>query len=132
MDIDLLTLADDAYIDDSGRLSIIGLVDNVYAPSYPMTIVDTALVLRINGEPNDYGRDFVVTIQLTDPDGALLLDVETAQQVPLPHQQGESVKNAIIAKIDRIDFAQPGWYQLSIYIDGEMARELSLPAFVSA
>ncbi len=131
MDIDLLTLADDAYVDDGGRLSIIGIVDNVYAPSYPMTIVETALVLRINSEPNDYGREFVVTIQLADPDGALLLDIETAQQVPSPHQQGESVKNAIVAKIDRIDFAQPGWYQLSVFIDGELARELSLPAFVS-
>ncbi len=131
MDIDILTLADDATIDDAGRLSMIRTAANDYPPPHPTTIVQPALVLRINSEPNDYGREFVVTIQLADPEGRVLLDVETTQQVPSPHQQGESVKNAIVARIDRLDFAQPGWYQLSVFIDGELSRELSLPAFVS-
>ena len=50
-----------------------------------MTIVDTTPVSRMNGEPNDYARAFVVTIHLTDPNGAMLHDVETMEQAPSPH-----------------------------------------------
>lgn len=77
MKLDFAVLADDARQESDGRISIIGLLDEIISKSYPVRRDRMVLVLRFLIHPSEIGRGQRVVVRLADEDGGELFEWRT-------------------------------------------------------
>ncbi len=129
MEIDLALLADAATVDGTGKLSVLGIFDQIAAAGFPARHGRIALVLRFSTAMGEVG-DHTVEIRLTGPGSAEVLRIEgkmgIPEGVPLPPS---GHRNAQVLNLDGVIFPVPGMYSFEISLDGE--HRLSIPLTVS-
>jgi hypothetical protein len=129
MEIDLALMADAATVDGTGKLSVLGIFDQIAAPQFPARHGRIALVLRFSTAAGDLG-EHTVEIRLGGPGSTEVLRIEGKMGVP----EGAQVplagrRNAQVLNLDGVVFPKPGAYSFEINLDG--VHRLSVPLTVT-
>ncbi len=126
MRLTILTLAHDAYTSEPGNLlNLTGIYTGITSASFPFTLAKLLLVARFTGSPVEYGREFEIIVTFVDEDG-LPGPIPSDRQIArmTTGQSGEDVHCVYTYELFDVTFAQPGWYQFAIMVDGTLIEEL--------
>lgn len=128
MKITLATLSDYATIDAQGKLSVMGLVDVLGAPQFPVTHPQLFVCFRVQCRPIEVGTKHAFTVVLQDPDGGQVLppirggfEVKPSSFPGAPHSHMQLALGAV-----GIVFKRPGTHSFEIALDDNHAVSIPL------
>ncbi len=116
MHIDFAVLADYALIDQHGKLSVLGMFQNVWVPRFPAVHLRTRLVLRVRGLRTEIGSH-KITIRFVDEHGAEQLGGEGTVEFGEPPAGVTQLEAGAVLVFD-VPLPHPGSYWFDIAIDG--------------
>ncbi len=126
MHIDFAVLADYALIDQHGKLSVLGMFQNVWVPRFPAVHLRTHLVLRVRGLRTEIGSH-KITIRFVDEHGAEHLGGEGTVEFGEPPAGVTQLEAGAVLVFD-IPLPHPGSYWFDIAIDGAPEIRVALVA----
>ncbi len=126
MHIDFAVLADYALIDQHGKLSVLGMFQNVWVPRFPAVHLRTHLVLRVRGLRTEIGSH-TITIRFVDEHGAEHLGGEGTVEFGEPPAGVTQLEAGAVLVFD-IPLPHPGSYWFDIAIDGAPEVRVALVA----
>ena len=126
MKIDIAAIADYAMLDQSGKMSIIGVFTQINALSFPMTYPRFFVCLRITCRPVESGSSHQLAIRIQDADGGALAKLEGAFQVPQVPQDGGWPNVQAVLELAGVQFPRPGTYSVEIAIDQRHQTSIAL------
>ena len=126
MHIDFAVLADYALIDQHGKLSVLGMFQNVWVPRFPAVHLRTHLVLRVRGLRTEIGSH-KITIRFVDQHGAEHLGGEGTVEFGEP-PAGVTQLEACAVLVFDVPLPHPGSYWFDIAIDGAPEVRVALVA----
>jgi len=103
-----IILCDNASLKDK-KLSIEGVFDAIYAPSFPATHKTMYIVSHFEIDPGSYNEKFVIT----RPDGTKF----TSQEFPF---EAEKSRHQFIQQLNNLALTKEGKYTVEIYINNEL------------
>ncbi len=127
MNVALAVVCDHALIDQSGKLSVIGIFERIWVERFPAVHPRLHLVLRLKGRRTEIG-EHPVQIVLHDPDGREVLRGDGTVQIGEPPAGVTEVEAGAVLSFD-VPLERPGTFHFDISVDGE--RQASLPVAVS-
>lgn len=119
-------LADYAIVSREGKISVLGVFDQINAPILPFNMAQVYIVVGLEGETSEIGQEFTLELLLWDPDGTQIFALErpfTFQPQPNPWQR--PIHNEIGA-IGGLPFARAGPHSFIIRINGEERERVVL------
>lgn len=116
MKLSLLLVADYANITDNGKLNVMGIFQEINSYSFPARHSSMHLVIKLVAELGEFGETRDLKIQLSDGDGAKILEITGPIQIPDYNAGKKPEVNAIIELKDVI-FPKPGPYQFVVLVD---------------
>ena len=129
MEVDLALIADAAPIDNSGKLSILGIFDRIGTSSVPARHPRMVLVLRFIAALNETGKHRI-WITLRDPDGKEVVGVDGEMQLgPGPAGDGGGIRVPHVLHLDGLVFPVPGQYAFDVRVDGQHHASLPLTVY---
>ena len=126
MHIDFAVLADYALIDQHGKLSVLGMFQNVWVPRFPAVHLRTHLVLRVRGLRTEIGSH-KITIRFVDEHGAEHLGGEGTVEFGEPPAGVSQLEAGAVLVFD-VPLPHPGSYWFDIAIDGAPEVRVALVA----
>jgi len=126
MHIDFAVLADYALIDQHGKLSVLGMFQNVWVPRFPAVHLRTHLVLRVRGLRTEIGSH-KITIRFVDEHGAEHLGGEGTVEFGEPPAGVTQLEAGAVLVFD-VPLPHPGSYWFDIAIDGAPEVRVALVA----
>ena len=126
MQVVLAALADYALVDQSGRLSVIGIFSQVWVQGFPAEHRRTHLVIRVIGKRTEIG-EHKIRIRFLDPEDRELFGGEGTFRFGEPPAGVTFVEAAVILAYD-LPLPRPGRYNVMLEVDGESAAQLPLTA----
>ncbi len=126
MHIDFAVLADYALIDQHGKLSVLGMFQNVWVTRFPAVHLRTHLVLRVRGLRTEIGSH-KITIRFVDEDGAEHLGGEGTVEFGEPPAGVTQLEAGAVLVFD-VPLPHPGSYWFDIAIDGAPEVRVALVA----
>lgn len=130
MELVTFLAADYANIAQGGKLNVMGIFRNIYAPVFPAMHPTMFLVIILGAELGEFGEDRTMTIKLMDADGKEMLKLTNPLKVPNMKGGLRPEINAILA-LNGIVFPSPGRYQFSLQVDKDVKGSLSLDVILS-
>jgi hypothetical protein len=127
VNVALAVVCDHALIDQSGKLSVIGIFERIWVERFPAVHPRLHLVLRLKGRRTEIG-EHPVQIVLHDPDGREVLRGDGTVQIGEPPAGVTEVEAGAVLSFD-VPLERPGTFHFDISVDGE--RQASLPVAVS-
>ena len=124
MQIVLAALADYALIDQSGRLSVVGIFSHIWVRRFPSMHPRTHLGVRVIGKRTEIGTHSL-RIRLLDPQGNEALGGEGTFTVGEPPAGVTDVEAGVILAYD-LPLPAAGRYSLELLLDGTSATTLPL------
>lgn len=125
MDVSVAALSDYALIDQQEKLSILGIFGTLGAMAEPVTHPKMCLVMVFQASRGDYGRVREWIVEVTDSDGRPVsgriggeIRIDGSPEFP-------PIAN-IIVNFDNYTFPKFGTYSFTIFIDGDIKKELRL------
>lgn len=125
MDITFAVLADYANVSREGKLNVMGIFDRVFARQVPSRFPPMQLVIRLEAQPEELGREHALRIQLSDPEGAALFDINGSFTPRGPDPTHAVSVNHVVGLAD-LPLQRTGVHTISIWIDDEQKREVVL------
>ena len=124
--IPLALMADYANISREGKLNILGVFDNIYAPSVPALHPQMQLVMTIVADRLEANKEHKIKIELIDAD-----NINTTFQIEgvikfEPPKSGEDIKINQIIQLNHIVFNEYGEHSIKILLDDEVKSSISL------
>ncbi|MFW5697375.1 MAG: DUF6941 family protein [Fimbriimonadaceae bacterium] len=110
----------------NGRHSMIGIFDNIVAPSFPFRNPPCFLCLQLEFEAMEAGKPFDLVAVLIDEDGNQMIDLKTNGEVP-KDPTGNPVRIFIVFMMPPLEFKEAGRYRLDIAGNGRKVGEERLP-----
>ncbi len=126
MHIDFAVLADYALIDQHGKLSVLGMFQNVWVPRFPAVHLRTHLVLRVRGLRTEIGSH-KITIRFVDEHGTEHLGGEGTVEFGEPPAGVTQLEAGAVLVFD-VPLPHPGSYWFDIAIDGAPEVRVALVA----
>ena len=111
-------ICDDARQEMGGKISLMGLFENIYATSFPATHPRLAIM----SEWSEGKGEFEIKLQILSPDRKTVLR-ETVSKLSL---NTVSVRHRDISLHLNIDFQSPGTYWIENFLDGERMNSIPL------
>jgi hypothetical protein len=113
----LAALADYASVSFDGKLSIMGIVAEVYSSAMPFQLPPMYLVFSLEAEREEYGEEYPIQVILRyeNGEGGQILDFKGALQVPRPERPGRAIANQLIA-LGGLTLEHAGTYIFSISV----------------
>lgn len=125
MEVRLAVMADAASVDQSGKLSVFGIFDVVFAKSLPAGHAGGSLVVSLDADRGDVG-DHSIEMLFVDTDGSFLAKVTAVTTVPpLDDEASFFVVNGVFP-IPLLPLPALGPYQWDIFLDGRYATSVRL------
>lgn len=118
MEVKSAFFCDAANLEVSGKLNVLGIFDNIYAPQFPFVHHQCIFVAKIQGEPTEVGRH-QLTITFEDSEGNQILP---AFKDVFEFPQGNPSHYCLIA-MNGITYPSPGIYSTNIIVDDELLRK---------
>lgn len=127
MNVALAVACDHALIDQSGKLSVIGIFERIWVERFPAVHPRLHLVLRLKGRRTEIG-EHPVQIVLHGPDGIEVLRGDGTVQIGEPPAGVTEVEAGAVLAFD-VPLERAGTYTFDILVDGDSAA--SVPVTVS-
>lgn len=126
MEISLALVADAANREESGKLNVLGVFDQVYSDKFPYRHPEMFVVVRFTANPSEFGKKKEIEVCLLDPDGNVVGARLTAKgQVPVPEAGGRASIEMLLRMVN-VPFERPGRYAVSILVAGEEKASIPL------
>ncbi|MEJ2501748.1 MAG: hypothetical protein P8177_00280 [Gemmatimonadota bacterium] len=125
MVITFAVLADYANVTRDGKLNVMGIFDRVFARQLPGRFPVMQLVIRLDAEYAELDTEHALRIQLADPDGQPLFDIN-AGFTPRGGREGESASINHVVRLSDLPLHRPGRHRILIWVDGRLEREVPL------
>lgn len=126
MDVKLAVLADYANVSSDGKLNIMGIFQEINAPSLPFPLPQMYLVLTFEAGPAEFGSQKQLRIVLMDGDGNERIALEGEVQVPEPKRRGSRAYINEAIGLAGVPFEKAGDYQFAILVGGERKKTVPL------
>jgi hypothetical protein len=126
MHIDFAVLADYALIDQHGKLSVLGMFQNVWVPAFPAVHPRTHLVLRVRGSRTEIGNH-KIAIRFVDEHGVEHLGGEGTVEFGEPPAGVTQLEAGAVLVFD-VPLPHPGNYWFEIAIDSAPEARVVLVA----
>ena len=127
MHVDFAVVADYALVDQSGKLSVLGIFQHIWVQQYPAMHPRLHLVLRLKGKRTEVG-EHAVQIRLLDEQGNESLGGSGSVMFAEPPAGITEIEAGAILVFD-VPFPHGGAYRFEITIDGE--QKAAVPVTVS-
>lgn len=126
MNITFAVLADYASISRDGKLNIMGMFEQIGASSVPVRHPEMRLVLRMEVESAELGRDHRIEIRCMDEDGEALLCLEADLKLEKIDMQTsvQTHKSDHILDIRGLTFKKFGGYTFSIFANNDLKKTI--------
>lgn len=124
MRLDFAVVADYAIVDQTGKLSVLGIFEHILVQRFPVVHPRLHLVLRLKGKRTEIG-EHPVGIRLLDDQGAEILGGSGAVTFAEPPAGVTDIEANGILAFD-VPFARPGTYRFEITLDGAVAADVPL------
>lgn len=125
MDVTFAVLADYANVSREGKLNVMGIFDRVFARQLPSRFPPMQLVIRLEARPEELGREHAIRIQLSDPAGAALFDIN-GDFTPRGPEPGQPVSVNHVVGLADLPLQKTGVHTVVIWINGERKRDVAL------
>ena len=126
MRIVLATLAEFASTSQDGRLNILGVLDEIVAPSqFPYASPLMYLVASYVAASEEFGTACPTRLALRSVEGKTILTMNKSLVVPMMTGR-DSIRVHQIFALPEITFDRPGLYKFSIYLGEEEVHSVSL------
>jgi uncharacterized protein DUF6941 len=112
--IDWAFLCDYAFVDASGKSSIIGVFENINALALPTTHSQMYVALGMKFSPGD---DFEVGSKITSPTGKEISQVN-AQRITIPANANGAAKGVVAFGYYGTQFSETGEHHIEIFLNG--------------
>src|SRR2546427_5017375 len=127
MHLDFAVVADYALVDQSGKMSVLGIFQHIGVPQSPAVHPRLHLVVGMKGKRREVG-EHQVQIKLLDEEDAELLGGSGTVNFAEPPAGVTEIEAAAVLVFD-VPFPHAGQYRFEITVDGE--RKASVPITVS-
>ncbi len=124
MHLDFAVVADYALVDQSGKVSVLGIFQHIWVQQFPAMHPRLHLVLRLKGKRTEIG-EHAVRIHLVDEHGVEILGGSGSVTFAEPPAGVTEIEAAAILVFD-VPFPHPGVYKFAITLDGEGAAEVPI------
>lgn len=126
MNLNLAAICDHAMVDQQGKLSLIGIFQNVWVAQFPAVHARLHLVLRLQGTRKEIG-EHSIEINFSDPEGESLIKGGGAVIFKEPPTGVLDIEASAILTFD-LPLPREGRYQFTIKIDDDLETVLPLTA----
>ena len=127
MHLDFAVVADYALVDQSGKMSVLGIFQHIWVQQFPAMHPRLHLVLRLKGKRTEIGEHGVQIRLADDADTELLGGSGTVNFAEPPAGVTDIEAGAIL--VFDVPFPHPGAYRFDITIDGD--KKATVPLTVS-
>ena len=127
MHVDFAVVADYALVDQSGKLSVLGIFQHIWVQQFPAMHPRLHLVLRLKGKRTEVG-EHAVQIRLLDEQGSESLGGSGNVTFAEPPAGITEIEAGAILVFD-VPFPHAGVYHFEIAVDGE--QKSAVPVTVS-
>lgn len=125
MEVTFAVLADYANVSREGKLNVMGIFDRIFARQLPSRFPPMQLVVRLEARPQDIDTEHAIRIQLTDPDGAALFDINGTFTPRNPEPEQPVSVNHVIRLAD-LPLQRTGLHNVIVWVDSERKTEVPL------
>jgi len=125
--LDFAVVADYALVDQSGKMSVLGIFQHIWVQQFPAMHPRLHLVLRLKGKRTEIG-EHAVQIRLVDDAETELLGGSGTVNFAEPPAGVTEIEAAAVLVFD-VPFPHAGQYRFEITVDGE--RKSTVPITVS-
>jgi hypothetical protein len=122
--VDFAVVADYALVDQSGKISVLGIFQHIWVQQFPAMHPRLHLVLRLKGKRTEVG-EHGVQIRLADEEGAEILGGNGTVTFAEPPAGVVDIEAGAILVFD-VPFPHPGVYKFDITVDGEQKAEVPI------
>jgi hypothetical protein len=129
MDVTLAVLCDYATVSQEGKVSVLGIFDQVNPPSLPATIPQMFVVAIYSASPVEAGSQKQIRLVLVDADGGEVLQVEQVATVPPARRPGLPIVVNHVIGLAGVQFGRAVDHSFHILIGGE--EKARIPLYVS-
>ncbi len=119
MEATLAVACDYANVSQDGKLNIMGIFQEINAPSLPFPLPQMYLVMSFSAGPAEFGSQRQIRIVLLRADGQEVLNLEGQMQVPRPTRPGSRAYINETIGLAGVTFDQAGDYGFSILVGGD-------------
>lgn len=126
VEVNLAVLADYANVSQDGKLNIMGIFQEINAPSLPFPLPQMFLVLTFEAGPAEFGSQKQLRIVLLDSDGNERIALEGEVQVPRPTRRGRRAYINEAIGLAGVPFEKAGDYAFAILVGGETKETVPL------
>lgn len=125
MVVTFAVVADYANVTRDGKLNVMGIFDRVFARKVPARFPPMQLVIRLEAEYAELDSEHSVRVQLSDPDGEAVFDID-GSFTPRGGQPGQRASVNHILQLGNVPLQRIGSHRILIWIDGDLKREVSV------
>jgi hypothetical protein len=125
MEVSLAVLADYANVSREGKLNIMGIFDRIFARQLPGQFPPMQVVIRLEAHFAEMGREHTIQIQLRDPDGETIFDIN-GSFTPVGGEAGETAPLNHIISLGNLPLKQAGGHSVVIWVDNDLKKEIPL------
>jgi hypothetical protein len=125
--VDFAVVADYALVDQSGKISVLGIFQHIWVPQFPAMHPRMHLVLRLKGKRTEVG-EHEVRIRLADEGGTEILGGNGTVTFAEPPAGVVDIEAGAILVFD-VPFPHAGVYHFEITVDNE--KKADVPITVS-
>jgi hypothetical protein len=125
MEVSLAVLADYANVSREGKLNIMGIFDRIFARQLPGQFPPMQVVIRLEAHFAEMGREHSIQIQLRDPDGETIFDIN-GNFTPVGGEAGETAPLNHIISLGNLPLKQAGGHSVVIWVDNDLKKEIPL------
>jgi hypothetical protein len=129
MEVKLSLLSDYASVSLEGKLSILGIFEQINPPILPLAIPLMYLVTMFEASPVESNSTKQLRIVLAGADGAEVLTIEQTLTVPPAPIPGKPVLMNHVVALAGVEFRKSGDYAFHILVGGEEKKRA--PLFVN-
>lgn len=126
MDVKLAVLADYANVSQDGKLNIMGIFQEINAPSLPFPLPQMYLVLTFEAGPAEFGSEKQLRVVLVDSDGNERMSLEGQVKVPRPLRRGAPAYINEAIGLAGVPFDRAGDYHFAALVGGETKETVPL------
>ncbi len=127
MRVTLSLLADFVNFTREDKLNILGIFSDINPTQMPFVLQQMAVVLALDADIADYGKDRVLTIALRNPsDKDVVPPLEAIWSVPHPDPKTRAVAVNHVVGLSTIVFQDPGEYRFLVFVDGNEIHSISM------
>lgn len=128
MKIDITAIAEYALIDQSGKMSVMGIFTTINSPSFPITYAKFFVCLRITCRPVEANTSHTLEIRIQDADGKPIAGLNGPFSIPAVSTEGGWPNVQAVLEFAGVVFPQAGTYSVEVAIDQRHQTSIQLQA----